>query len=319
MDREEKMLFGVDHSQVSKDAVAAAGNLLKNKEDLKITLFHAILEPKLPFLEKLRLSPETLENYMRIWSIEEQMVAQGAREAMLDVGFDPARVEAVYEEKCKDPAISLLNHANRGGFDTIALARFGTTIPEQQLMGTVTNKLISMAYHLSAWVIDPHISYRDVLVTIVGADISRRVTEHTIKYFAHLRNRRFTLFHVIPAVPPQFHTSSYWDYVRDLSGEDQQEEMARRMKDYSDKVEKIAEEGKARLIEAGIPQQNVVIKIQAQREGIARDILVELEEGSYGILVIGRKGFRDISQFGLGSKANKLLHTARTFVTSLVN
>jgi nucleotide-binding universal stress UspA family protein len=319
MDREQKILFGVDNSLFSRDAVATTGILLKDKENLKITLFHSILEPKIPFLEKLRLSPETLESYLELWSIEEQMAVQRSRKAMIDGGFDPAKVEAVYEEKCKDPAISLLNHANREGFDTIALARWGDTIPEQQSMGTITYKLISMAYYLSVWTIDPRISYRDVLVTIVGADISRRVTDHAIRYFAHLKDSRFTLFHVIPPVPPQLHTSSYWDYVRDMSGEDRQEEMARRMKDYSDTVEKIAEEGKARLIEAGIPEQNVVIKSQAQREGIARDILVELEEGHYGILVIGRKGFRNISQFGLGSKANKLLHAARTFVTSLVN
>ena len=61
------------------------------------------------------------------------------------------------------------------------------------------------------------------------------------------------------------------------------------------------------------------MKFQPQKEGFARDILAELEEGTYGVLLLGRKGFKDISKFGLGSKANKLLHAARAFVTCLVN
>jgi hypothetical protein len=35
-------------------------------------------------------------------------------------------------------------------------------------------------------------------------------------------------------------------------------------------------------------------------------------------LMIGRKGVRDISQFGLGSKANKLVHTAHARMVCLV-
>jgi hypothetical protein len=46
---------------------------------------------------------------------------------------------------------------------------------------------------------------------------------------------------------------------------------------------------------------------------------VELEEGNHGILVIGRKGYRDIKEFGLGSKASKLLVNGRAFIVCLVN
>jgi nucleotide-binding universal stress UspA family protein len=63
----------------------------------------------------------------------------------------------------------------------------------------------------------------------------------------------------------------------------------------------------------------VALKIQAQERGIARDILAELEQGRYDILLIGRKGFGDIGRFGLGSKANKLLHGAHALVIGVVN
>jgi nucleotide-binding universal stress UspA family protein len=284
-----------------------------------MTIFHGIPEPDLSYLSKAPLSAEALEKHLQLWSKEEQKVIRRAREAVIDAGFDPGRVDTFYEEKCKDPVISMINLANKEGFETIALARWGARTLAQKIMGNVTYRLVSIAYNLPVWLIDPRISSQDVLVTIVGADISSRVMEHTVKYFAHLKESRFTFFHVIPPIPPQLHTSSYWDYVRELSEEERQEDMVRLRKDYSERARSIVGEGKERLIDAGVPEQNIAVKFQAQQEGIARDIITELQEGNYGILVLGRKGFKDISQFGLGSKANKLVHAAHAFMTCLVN
>ncbi len=319
MSTEQKVLFGVDRSQFARDAVAAAGSLLQNNENLKMTIFHGIPEPDLSYLSKAPLSAEALEKHLQLWSIEEQKILRLAKEAVIDAGFNPERVDTCYEEKCKDPVISMINLANKEGFETIALARWGARTLAQKIMGNVTYGLISIGYNLPVWMIDPRISSQDVLVTIVGADISRRVMEHTVKYFAHLKESRFTFFHVIPPIPPQLHTSAYWDYVRDLNEEERQEDMVRRRKDYSERARSIAEEGKERLIDAGVPEKNIAVKFQGQDEGIARDILTELEEGNHGVLLLGRKGFKDISQFGLGSKANKLLHTAHALMTCLVN
>jgi nucleotide-binding universal stress UspA family protein len=319
MSTEQKVLFGVDTSQFARDAVAAAGGLLKNNENLKMTIFHGIPEPDFSYLSKAPLSAEALEKHLQLWSKEEQKVIRRAREAVIDAGFDPGRVDTFYEEKCKDPVISMINLANKEGFETIALARWGARTLAQKIMGNVTYRLVSIAYNLPVWLIDPRVSSQDVLVTIVGADISSRVMEHTVKYFAHLKESRFTFFHVIPPIPPQLHTSSYWDYVRELSEEERQEDMVRLRKDYSERARSIVEEGKERLIDAGVPEQNIAVKFQAQKEGIARDIITELQEGNYGILVLGRKGFKDISQFGLGSKANKLVHAAHALMTCLVN
>jgi nucleotide-binding universal stress UspA family protein len=108
-------------------------------------------------------------------------------------------------------------------------------------------------------------------------------------------------------------------YAPDSKEKGRLEEMALSMKDYAKAVEKIANEGKEKLMRTGVPERNILIKLQAQQEGIARYILTELEEGKYGILILGRKGFKDIKQFGLGSKANKLLHTAQAFSICLVN
>ena len=319
MSKEQKVLFGVDSSEFARDAVAAAANLFKDNEKLKITIFHGIPEPDPPHIFEPSLSPEEVEKHLQLWSRERQKVIRLAKEAAIDAGFDPERVHTAYEEKCKDPVISMINLASKEDFAVIALARWGARTLAQKVVGHVTYKLINMAYHLPLWMIDPRISSHDLLVTVVGAEISSRVVEHTIRYFSHLKESKFTLFHVIPPLAPELHTSSYWEIMRDMSGEEQQENMAQRMAEYLDKAKSIAQEGKERLISAGIPEENVVVKFQSQKQGIARDILKELEEGNHGILLLGRKGVKDISQFGLGSKANKLVHTAHALMVCLVN
>ena len=315
MSTEQKVLFGVDDSVFARQAIARVGGLLRHSADVKITIFHGAPDPEFSLFSRVpRLSPEVVENYQKLWSLEQRQVLDRAKEVLTKCGFDPDGVETIYHEKCNDPASSMYKLATLEDFETIALARWGAAVPAQKLMGGVTYRLANLADDRVLWVVDPRILSHDVLITIVGADISRRVMEHAVRYFAHLKKSRFTFLHVIPPVPPQVYASSYWVYEPTLNDKEGQW-----MKEYANKAKQIANEGKEKLIKAGIPEQNVAVKFQAQKEGIARDILAELEEGNYGVLVLGRKGFKDISQFGLGSKANKLLHTAHALCICLVN
>jgi hypothetical protein len=99
----------------------------------------------------------------------------------------------------------------------------------------------------------------------------------------------------------------------------EKEKIVRGMKEYADKVKEIAGEAEEKLVRAGVAKEKVKLNIQAEEEGMARDILTEIEEGNHGILVIGRKGSGNSREFGLGSKAYKLLCSARTLITCLVN
>ncbi len=320
MNMNKRVLFGVDDSVFARQAIAGIGGLLRHSADVKITIFHGAPDPEFSLFSRVpRLNPEVMANYQKLWSLEQLQVLERAKEVLTEIGFDPDRVETIYEEKCNDPASSIYKLASLEDFETIALARWGASAPAQKLMGGVTYQLANLADDRVLWLVDPRILSHDVLLTVVGADISRRVMEHAVRYFSHLTDSRFTILHVIPPVPPQVYQSSYWIYEPPLNEEEAQDNITLGMKEYANKAKEITDEGKEKLIKAGIPEQNVTVKFQAQNEGIARDILAELEEGTYGVLLLGRKGFKDISQFGLGSKANKLLHAARAFVTCLVN
>jgi nucleotide-binding universal stress UspA family protein len=114
----------------------------------------------------------------------------------------------------------------------------------------------------------------------------------------------------------------YWDDTRIFDGLERQKRDSKKtswMQEYAERVKEFADEGKNRLISEGVPEEKVTFKVRAAKKGMAGDILSELEQGNYGVLVIGRKGSKEISPFRLGSIANKLLHNAQRCVICLVN
>lgn len=312
------LLLGVDDSEAAREAVAATGLLLGGKQDLRVTIFHGAPDPDRTSLAKLlRLTPEALEEHLRILHQQKLICLEQARMVVMQAGLAAERVTIRCEPRCTDPARSLLKFAAAGRFDTIALARSRAPRPERLLLGTVPYRLVRLADEKAVWVIDGPLASCDVLVTLVGAPISRRVMEYTLRYFSHLRDSRFTLFHVIPPAPPM----DWGDPLtvgRFREGE-REAAKARWMKEYSARVEAIGAEGKGKLIEAGVPEENIAFKVQPTRKGMARDILVELAWGNYGILLMGRKGSKDISQFELGSNALKVLENASACMVCLVS
>lgn len=318
MNSERRILFGVDASEFALQAVSAVGGLLANSKDHGITLFYGSPDPNLPFLSRaLGLGPEEVRHLEQVCTLEETNVLEQAKEALIDSGFDSHRIDMICKAKCNDPAYQMLKLAAKDGYETLALGLRGPAQAARKLVGSVAYKLVQLAEDRSLWVVDPRISSRDVLVALVGAPVSERVVDHVVSYLSHLKESRFTFFHVTPPLPPQ-----YWDEARILDEKERQEreeQIDQWMKGYAERVKAIALEGKEKLINAGVPEKNVTFKIQSQYRGIARDILEELESNEYGILVIGRKGSKEIDQFGLGSKAHKILHNAHALAICLVN
>jgi nucleotide-binding universal stress UspA family protein len=318
MDTDQRVLFSIDDSDFARQAIAAIGNLLKGCDTYRITVYYGAPDPNLSFLSTvLNLGPEAVKEYEKFCSIEEQKVLERAKDALVASGLGANGVATICESKCNDPVGSLLNFADSQSIETLAVARLGHPVADRKALSSAAYRLVHASENHPVWVIDPRISSHDVLVALVGAPISRRVMEYTVRSFAYLKNSRFTFFHVLPPLPPQ-----YWDHARILHAqerEDRQQKIDQWMKEYIERVQEVAEDGKKRLIDAGVPEENVIFKVQVQERGIARDILAELEEHNHGILVMGRKGFRGISQFTLGSKADKLLHTAHALAICLVN
>jgi nucleotide-binding universal stress UspA family protein len=318
MDRAETILFGVDGSESARQAGATAGALLKYRKNTNITIFYGAPDPQLSSLAKVfRRSPKVVEEYRKVCSLQEHKILEEAHEALIDSGFNADKVTIRGEGKCHNPAETMLQLAAADASETIGLGKSSTGRLERMLMGSVSCRLVHCADEKTIWVIDSPIASHDVLVALGGGAISRRVMKHAVRYFAHLKESKFTFFHVAPPLPPH-----YWDNTRILSKQERkrrQEEIACWMREYANRVREIVDEGKENLLKAGIREENVTFKVQTVESGTTRDILAELAEGNYGILVMGRRDSRKKGTFRLSSKANKLLHTVHDAMLCLVN
>ena len=317
MSREKSVLFGIGDSDFARQALLGIGGLLKDSKNLKMTVFHGAAEPDCSlFTESIGQDPDAIEKYRERWTLKGQKILEQARETLTESGFDPQETSTIFDKNCSDPADAMLKMAAHEGIETLAVARWGKTTVSRKVIGSVTYRLSQLANDQALWVIDPRICSHNVLVGLVGAPVSQRVVDYLVRYFSHLKESKFTFFHVIPPIPPQ-----YWEFegIKDLEGDKKQQKIVLWLKEYTDRVKSVAADAKKKLMEAGVPEKNVMFKFEPQKKGIARDILMEMEEGNHGILVIGRRGYKGIKEFGIGSKANKLLISGRAFVICLVN
>jgi nucleotide-binding universal stress UspA family protein len=302
-----RMLFGIDESEFSMESLAAVGRLYAGKQGVGMTLFHGAPDLRNMLVSLSHLDDDSVEEYVKMLRSQSKKSLDKGKKILVDSGMDEEMISVVLEESCGDPAGSMLDLAEEEGFDVVGLARLGAGTVGRYVIGSVSYRLACSSEKFPVWIVDHRIRSRNCLICPVGAPIGERVLDHAASRFSHMEESRFTLFHVISPLSLEEGRVTGRGRLPD--------DLKLRVKN----AEKILEEGKTRLIAAGIPEKNITLKKKVQEKGIARDILAELESGDNGILVAGRKGSGDIKEFGLGSKAYKLLCAARAFTLCLVN
>jgi nucleotide-binding universal stress UspA family protein len=72
------------------------------------------------------------------------------------------------------------------------------------------------------------------------------------------------------------------------------------------------------LMDAGFDKNNITIKSELKKSGVARDIIKEAESG-YNVIVMGRRGVSGIKEFILGSVSQKVFNLAKDTSVLVVN
>ena len=85
-----------------------------------------------------------------------------------------------------------------------------------------------------------------------------------------------------------------------------------------DLVDAATQRAKETLMNKGFKESNISIKHESLKEGVARDIIREAEDG-YDVVVIGRRGTSGIRDFFFGSTSQKVLSAARNVSVFVIN
>jgi len=83
-------------------------------------------------------------------------------------------------------------------------------------------------------------------------------------------------------------------------------------------LDQVIQQAREVLVKAGFKPEQVNVKVQTQKKGVAADIVDEAGAG-YTTIVLGRRGLSGFQEFFLGSVSQKVLHALRDVSVILVN
>lgn len=316
---EKKILLAVDGTKKGSSALAVMAKVLRDQEDLKLVLFHCVQQVS-------RLLPGELcidfEQSYKLPFSEQEMVGNTviaeSRRILVEAGVPEQRIEASLKLDSMDPAQDVLTEADAQKIQTIALGRHGRTQLESLLLGSVSSKVAQYAQHRSVWIVDtPIYESNKVLVAMEGAPDSRALTYYTSEFLAPISDLHYTFLHVMPPVPPTF-----WDDGHILAPSEQKDResrIERWRKDWVQRVENFMEEARSSLTARGVNQNKIETLILPTKEGIARDLLNEIAEHKFELVVMGKRSFHERKPFLMGSHANKILQNVKGAILCLVD
>jgi nucleotide-binding universal stress UspA family protein len=296
-----KALLPVDGSEHSKRAVQFTGclgaSLEKGFSDLALlrVITGSYLGQHISYVDfraEVLKESETFKRFREEHLEKNIKPLLNEMETMLRDSGIKAKIAKLIREG--DPAREIMQAANEGKFSTIIMARRGLSEAREFLMGSISNKVVHGVSKQTVYVVghrileDKTCPVPRILVPVDGSTFSLKGVEHTACLASALKGamHKITLLRVI-----------------------NQALFAERLKQGVDPFEearKILDDAKSILLDANIPDNLIMTK---DRVGIPSDeILREVQEGDFNLVVVGRKGRTALRDFILGGVSTTVLH-----------
>ena len=161
-----KILLALDGSEPSMKAAHYVANLLGNRTDVSVTLFHVLSPIPSSLLESSGYEiPSTLweaEFKRRKASWEQSQQAfeselfEQVREVFKGAGFRDEQIQTKYvvRRSESDAAHEILKECEEGDYDTVVMGKRGLSRIRTFLTGRVTEKVVRHAKGRAVWVIE---------------------------------------------------------------------------------------------------------------------------------------------------------------------
>jgi nucleotide-binding universal stress UspA family protein len=146
---------------------------------------------------------------------------------------------------------------------------------------------------------------KKLLLAIDGSKNSLLALDYVTHLFQCGPDIKIVLFHVLPPIPPIYKEEALMDRVT-------QKYLNNWKVKQQEAIETILHRSRERLIKTGWPEDQIEIRAQEKRVGVARDILFEAQKGLYDAVVVGRRGLSAVQQMFLGSVSIKIIQGAKT-------
>jgi nucleotide-binding universal stress UspA family protein len=154
-----KILVAVDESKSSMNAVKYVARAMEKTGT--VTLFSVLPDPTAACgLDSPSLTPSFKANRQAFCAIEDtkkeivKRFMDEAKGVLVKAGFPPKSVTTKILKKKSGIARDILKEAQRGKYTTLVIGRRGLSGVKQFVLGSVSNKVVSLAKNVSVIVVD---------------------------------------------------------------------------------------------------------------------------------------------------------------------
>ena len=160
--RMKKVLIGLDGSRGAMKAVEYVGDLLKNVNDLHITLFNVLpgLPPEFWDDGHIMSEQERAERKAVVlkWKANAKLklgpIFEPAMEVLIRRGIRPQQIETRYVHESIDLADEILMEARAGHYYTLVLGRCGRSSATHMLLGSIASKIINRGAGMAITIVE---------------------------------------------------------------------------------------------------------------------------------------------------------------------
>jgi nucleotide-binding universal stress UspA family protein len=282
------------------------------KHNLRLSLVYLL--PKLPsvIVEESSKSRETMDQLRGIEKRSSQMaerILTDAKDRLMNVGFTQKAVEAVFRKIEVGVARDICGWAEKHKkADAIFISSRGRSRLEAFFTGEIANKVLEYVKVCPVWMVKGKVKSKNILLAIDHSENAMRAvdyagfmlsgTDANVTVFHSKRDlRRFVPAEVLDEFPG---VQKFWQ------------------KKAGDVVAPYMRKAREILIEAGLAENQISVKLVDGSRSAARDILEQAEKNSIGTIMLGKKGSSAVQDYSLGSITKKVLDGASDMAVCIV-
>uniref|UniRef100_A0A7V4JQ08 Universal stress protein n=1 Tax=Thermodesulfobacterium geofontis TaxID=1295609 RepID=A0A7V4JQ08_9BACT len=302
-----KVLLPVDESKNSLRAVKFAGVLLRGIESSNITLLYVMAGGYLSeHMKNIDFRAELIKSSEIFKRIREKNIEENIMPFLLDyekilkdVGFN-GLIEKRIEEG--DPGNKIIEIVSKESFQTVMLARRGMSELKGFFLGSVSSKVLHGLINYNIYLVGEKVSEvnpaSDILLPVDGSEYSTKAVEHAVCLAKVIKGiNKITILRVI-------NISFYLERVRE--GIDPEEE-----------AKEILYKAKKRFLDEEVNEDLIETKISV---GFPKEeIIKEIKEGNYNLVIMGRKGRSALKDLVLGGVSSTVINKCFEPTIAIIN
>ena len=310
--KEKMIVVPIDGSENALMSLDYINRIFGPKHNLRLSLVYLL--PKLPsvIVEESSKSRETMDQLRGIEKRSSQMaerILTDAKDRLMSVGFTQKAVEAVFRKIEVGVARDICGWAEKHKkADGIIISSRGRSRLEAFFTGEIANKVLEYVKVCPVWMVKGRVKSKNILLAIDHSENAIRAVDHAgfmlsgtdanVTVFHSKRDlRRFVPAEVLDEFPG---VQKFWQ------------------KKAGDVVAPYMKKAREILIEAGLAENQISVKLVDGSRSAARDILEESEKNSIGTIMLGKKGSSAVQDYSLGSITKKVLDGASNMAVCIV-